>query len=207
MRMRASIVTFAAAVAVAGVATIATLSSADLAGAAPRGFFGIVPQASLSEDDARYMRAARIGTVLLPIGWSSVQPTRRGGYDWSGTDREIATATKQHLRVLPFLSSTPGWVSHRPTALPIHGGRARRAWTTFVRAAVERYGPGGEFWVEHSPAVAKDGLVIRSPQPIHEWQIWNEANFFYFAFPVAPRRYARLLKLSYRAVKAPTGHG
>ena len=40
------------------------------------------------------------------------------------------------------------------------------------------------------------------PLPIRIWQVWNEANFFYFAFPVSPSRYAKLLKLTYPAIKA-----
>jgi hypothetical protein len=38
--------------------------------------------------------------------------------------------------------------------------------------------------------------------PIRAWQVWNEANFFYFAYPVSPGRYARLLKLTTPAIKA-----
>ncbi|HEX4730962.1 MAG TPA: hypothetical protein VH299_06810, partial [Solirubrobacterales bacterium] len=37
---------------------------------------------------------------------------------------------------------------------------------------------------------------IAKPMPIRTWQIWNEANFFYFAYPVSPHIYARLLKLT-----------
>jgi len=203
MRMRkASIVTAAMVLAVACVAAIVSLSAPGVAQAAPRSFFGIVPQAILSEEDARYMRAARIGSIRLAIGWESVQPTRRGGYDWEGMDREIATAASQGLQVLPFLAGIPRWLGHKTTKLPIDSARARQGWTAFIKAAVNRYGPGGEFWTEHSPAVAKDGLVIRRPLPIHAWQIWNEANFFYFAYPVSTSRYARLLKLSYQAVKS-----
>lgn len=203
MRMkRASIVTALAATAVVGAVAFSSLSAPETAQAAPRSFFGIVPQASLSEEDALYMRAARIGSVRLAIGWESVQPTKRGGYNWEGTDREIATLAAQGIQVLPFLSGMPGWVSHRTTKLPIDSARARQGWTAFVKAAVKRYGPGGEFWTEHSPAVAADGLVVRRPLPIHTWQIWNEANFFYFAYPVSPTRYARLLKLTYPAVKS-----
>jgi hypothetical protein len=32
--------------------------------------------------------------------------------------------------------------------------------------------------------------------PVREWQVWNEANFFYFAFPASASRYARLLRLT-----------
>jgi hypothetical protein len=38
--------------------------------------------------------------------------------------------------------------------------------------------------------------------PIRNWQIWNEANFFYFAYPVSPQRYAQLLKLSSQTIKS-----
>lgn len=149
------------------------------------------------------MRVARIGSLRLPIGWDSIQPSRRGPWDWSGTDREIATAANQGIRVLPFLAGIPGWAGHRGTRLPIDSARLRRGWMTFVRRVVHRYGPNGQFWREHPPGVDRgDGIVLRRWMPIHEWQIWNEANFFYFAFPVSVPRYARLLKISYRAVKA-----
>lgn len=199
---KASVAAVFAVLAVAAVTAIALLSAPSAAQAAPRSFFGIVPQAILSEEDVRYMRAARIGTIRLPIGWDSVQPTRRGGFNWESSDREIATAASQGLQVLPFLAGVPRWLSHRPATMPIDSGRARQGWSAFVKAAVKRYGPGGEFWTEHSPAVAKDGIVIRRPLPIRTWQIWNEANFFYFAYPVSPTRYARLLKLSYPAIKS-----
>lgn len=203
MRMRrVSMATAFAALALVCVAAGATsLSSPSVAQAAPRSFFGIVPQAVLEEEDVRYMRAARIGTIRLAIGWDSVQPTRNGPFDWEGPDREIATAASQGLRVLPFLTGVPRWLSRRSTRMPIDSVRARQGWSAFVKAAVERYGPGGHFWNEHSPAVATDGIVIARPQPIRAWQVWNEANFFYFAYPVSPARYARLLKLSHRAVK------
>jgi hypothetical protein len=206
MRMRRASTTIAtavfAALAIACLAASASFSAPQAAHAAPRSFFGIVPQAIPSEEDARYMHAARIGSIRLPIGWDSVQPSRRGPYEWEGADREIATAVNQGLTVLPFLAGVPRWIDRRSTRLPIDSARARRGWMAFVRAAVERYGPGGEFWSEHSPRVAMDGIVVRRRAPIRVWQIWNEANFFYFAFPVSPARYARLLKISYSAVRS-----
>jgi Beta-galactosidase len=203
MRMRqASIATALAVLAIASVTGVALLSSPGVAQAAPRSFFGIVPQAILSEEDVRYMRAGRIGTIRLAIGWESVQPTRRGGFNWEGLDREIATAASQGLQVLPFLSGVPRWLSRKSTKLPVDSATARRGWSAFVKAAVKRYGPGGEFWAEHPPGVAVDGVVIPRPLPIRTWQIWNEVNFFYFAYPVSVSRYARLLKLTYPAIKS-----
>jgi len=199
---KASIAVALAVLAVAGVVGATSLFAPGVAQAAPRSFFGIVPQAILSEEDVAYMRAARIGSIRLGIGWESVQEDRGGTYNWEGTDREMATAARQGLRVLPFLAGVPHWLSHKGTRMPIDSALARQGWTAFVKAAVKRYGPGGEFWAEHTPAVAKDGIVIRRPLPIHTWQIWNEANFFYFAYPVSPTRYASLLKLTYGAIKS-----
>ena len=42
----------------------------------------------------------------------------------------------------------------------------------------------------------------RARLPIRTWQIWNEANFFYFALPASPSRYAKLVKISSQAIKA-----
>ncbi|MBS1880894.1 MAG: beta-galactosidase [Actinobacteria bacterium] len=166
----------------------------------PKGFFGIDPQSGLTERDAEYMQAGGIETVRWPLSWSAVQPTRTGGYDWSGFDQVVSTASRHGLQVLPVVLETPRWLS-KGTKLPIDSATARLAWTQFLEAAVKRYGPGGEFWTTHAPGVVQYEPAIPTPVPIRNWQIWNEANFFYFAYPVSPQRYARLLKLSAPAIK------
>ncbi|HEU5142526.1 MAG TPA: beta-galactosidase [Solirubrobacterales bacterium] len=158
----------------------------------PPSFFGIAPQTELTEADTEYMRAARIGAVRWPLAWSSAQPEADGSYEWDALDPVVATAARQGLEVLPFVYSTPRWLARKPTVLPVANGRQRSAWSTFLTAAVERYGPDGEFWREHGPGTAEPLPTI----PIVDWQIWNEANFFYFTTPASPSRYARLVKLS-----------
>ena len=154
----------------------------------------------MTDTDVEYMRAGRIGSVRLPLPWNVIQPTQKGGYDWAGFDQEVAAAARGGMEVLPFLYSTPSWVARKPTTMPT-AGRARGAWLAFVQAAVERYGPGGDFWTERTPGVVKYEPAIPRPVPIRTWQVWNEANFFYFAFPVSPTRYAKLLKLTHGAIK------
>ncbi|MBW8060736.1 MAG: hypothetical protein FVQ78_10570 [Solirubrobacterales bacterium] len=175
----------------------AALLAPVAAQAVPRAFFGIAPQTALTDTDVQYMRAGRIGSVRWPVSWSAVQPTPDGGYDWSGFDAVVKTAARRRLRVLPFLYATPGWLARKPTTLPVGSARQRRAWAAFLRAAVQRYGPHGEFWREHW--AGSGDFVPRVP--LREWQVWNEANFFYFAKPASPTRYARLLKISHRAIK------
>ena len=167
----------------------------------PKGFFGIAPQTSLTELDARYMRAGGIESIRLPLLWSSVQPIRNGAYDWSGFDEMVEIATRAGLRVFPSLASPPAWIARKETTLPVNA-RQQQAWAAFLAAAVARYGPGGEFWAQHGGIGVNYEPAISTPIPIREWQIWNEPNFFYFAYPVSVSRYAKLVTVSSRAIKA-----
>jgi hypothetical protein len=167
----------------------------------PREFFGIGPQTTLTDEDAAYMRAGGIETIRWPFPWGGLQPNEQGNYAWESTDAVVATAARHGLRVLPFLYGSPTWLGAKDTTLPVGSGKARRAWKAFLEAAVKRYGPGGQFWTEHAPGVVKYEPAISRPLPIRNWQIWNEANFFYFAYPVSPARYAKLLKISSTAIK------
>jgi polysaccharide biosynthesis protein PslG len=162
---------------------------------APTGFFGIAPQTGLTLEDVRYMKAGGIDTVRLPMVWELIQPTPQG-YDWSGFDKEVAMAARGRLQVLASTGSTPAWLARKYTTLPLNA-RQRGAWMAFLTAAVERYGPRGAFWVEHGPGTAEPVPKI----PIRAWQVWNEPNFFYFAYPVSPSRYARVLTLGSKAIK------
>lgn len=175
---------------------VALLALPTSAQALPRGFFGIAPQTPLSARDTARMRAGGIETIRAPLFWGGVQPKPNGEFDWTTFDEFVTTAAEGHLEVLPFLCSPPGWVSRLDTRLPIDNGRQRRGWAEFARAAVERYGPRGSFWEEHAPGT-EDPLPRL---PIHAWQIWNEENFFYFTRPASPTRYAKLLRISHRAI-------
>lgn len=167
----------------------------------PRGFFSVAPQTLLTDEDVRYMRAGGIEAMRMPIAWSAVQPTRNGGYDWSSIDSTVEVAARGGLEILPFLAGTPSWLG-KLTKLPVHNARQRAAWSAFVKAAVERYGPGGQFWLEHRTEGVNYEPAITAAKPMRTWQIWNEANFFYFAFPVSVNDYAKLLTISQRAIKS-----
>jgi hypothetical protein len=207
MRRRLPIALLTAACLVALLAVVQS-GSAKAPPRPPSGFFGIAPQSDLTDADANYMKAGGIESVRWPLVWSGIQPTAKGGYHWEGFDAVVEVAARHGLRVLPFALGTPRWISGKETKLPIDSGKARSAWAAFLKAAVERYGPGGSFWDEHSPGGIKPAIpyvpetpVISRPLPIRTWQIWNEANFFYFTYPVSPARYAKLLRISSPAIK------
>ena len=186
---------------------------------APKGFFGIVPQTGLNEKEVKYMKAGGIESIRWPMLWGAINSSKKGKYNWEVFDPVVEQAALQGLTVLPFIVGSPKWVAKKETTLPINNAAQRKAWTTFLKAAVERYGPGGEFWKLHAPATIREekerqtaGPVyelpgakltpIPHPKPITMWQVWNEANFFYFAYPVNPINYAKLLKLSTPVIKA-----
>jgi hypothetical protein len=179
------------------LAALIALAAPAAAQALPRGFFGIVPQTTLGPQDMSRMRAGGVETIRVPVSWSATKPKANSDFEWAGLDATVAAAAKERIEVLPFLYSTPRWLSGDWRRLPVDNGRQRRAWGEFVTAAVERYGRTGTFWAEHGPG--SEEPVPRLP--IRNWQIWNEQNFFYFTRPASPQRYARLLAVTRPAIE------
>jgi hypothetical protein len=185
------------------IALVALAASAPIAAAVPAKFWGVVPQATPTLEQLQRLKRGGVGSVRIAVPWNSVQPTRNGIMDWSGVDRQLETAVLAGIEVLPNLSGVPSWTVptivvpgtggrvKAPRSLPAQGVAAR-GWSTFVSAAVTRYGPHGSFWLEH-PALPQ--------RPIHTWQIWNEENFEYFVARPNPAEYGKLIKLSSNAIK------
>lgn len=158
--------------------------------AVPRGFFGVVPQAPLASADFKRMHGV-VGTLRIPINWPRVEP-RAGELDFAALDVTISAAAAAGVRVLPFVYGTPAWLAADPARPPLGAG-GRSAWTGFLRALVNRYGSHGELW--RSSGTRR--MAIR------QWQIWNEPNFLLFWRPrPSPSGYARLLRISARAIRA-----
>jgi hypothetical protein len=159
----------------------------------PPGFFGISPQSAASEKDYDLMEQAGIGTVRLPLVWSAVQeePPFSAEPDWSGFDHAVRLATEREMEVFPFLWGTPAWASPHSSAEPVSSAWQRWGWATFLRDAVDRYGPHGSFW-EENPELDR--------MPIRRWEIWNEQNIVTFSHRPDPRQFARLIRLSGRVL-------
>jgi hypothetical protein len=188
--------TAALAVALLGLAVFAAAAQA-----VPSTFWGVVPQTTPSEEQFQRLRRGGVDSVRVPFEWGAIQP-QRGAIDWSGTDDIVGRAARTGVEVLPFLSGAPSWaVSSAPVPgtgnslrapghLPVQGAAAT-GWSSFVKQAVERYGPNGVFWAQN-PSVPK--------RPIRTWQIWNEENFKYFVAKPNPAEYGKLVKLSAGAI-------
>jgi hypothetical protein len=191
-----------ACAALAIVSVLALSAFAASAAALPARFWGVVPQAALTKEQFQRLQRGGVDSIRVPLQWSGLQSTKNGPIDWSGVDSVIENAATTNIEVLPFFSGAPKWAvpletlpasggAKAPSHLPASGAAAG-AWSRFLRAAVERYGPAGDFWAEH-PALPE--------HPVRIWQIWNEENFKYFVAKPNPAEYGRLVKLSYSAIK------
>jgi hypothetical protein len=159
----------------------------------PPGFIGVSPQSPANSKDFELMREAGIDSVRLPLYWSGVE-ARNPEYnepDWSSFDREVELAAEADIRVMPFVFGTPEWAAPEAIDLPVRSAWQRWGWTDFLRAAVGRYGPYGDFWSEHPKLPFL---------PIHRWEIWNEENIVTFANQPDPVDYATLIRISGRVL-------
>jgi len=155
----------------------------------PFGFVGVVADGPIAEPGADpsaelgAMVASGVESVRLVFHWSDAQPYRRledvpaadrprfrdtagAPTDFSRFDVLVAGAASRGLRVLPVLTTAPGWAAKPP------GGFASPPsdpadYARFARALVDRYGPRGSLWAER-PDLPR--------RPIRTWQIWNEPN-------------------------------
>jgi hypothetical protein len=193
--------TFWAAIAVA----LSGLANASPAGAVPAKFWGVVPQSVPTFEQLNRVGRGGVDSVRVPILWNVVQPSPSGKFEWYGVDTVVENASAAGVEVLPFLTGAPEWavpgaavpgthggIAAAPVRLPT-SGVAGEAWSTFVRAAVERYGPNGTFWTAN-PQLPK--------RPIRTWQVWNEPNFKYFVTRPNPGQYGKLVRISSLAIKA-----
>jgi hypothetical protein len=178
-------------VVLAVVAALGVMLPAGTAAGAPPAptFFGVAPLDGLTARDYDRMEGV-VGTVRIPVYWSNAEP-RRGQLQMGDLDQAVGAAADAGIEVLPFVYGSPSWVAAEPALAP-RTAVDRRAWASFLRVLVRRYGPGGEFW-RNRP--------IR--RPIRSWQLWNEPNYPLFWTPrPSPRDYARLLISGAGAIRA-----
>jgi len=161
----------------------------------PPGFIGVSPQSAANAKDFALMREAGLDSVRLPLIWEQVQPgsPSLAEPDFSGFDHEVELAAEEGIRVMPFVLGTPSWAGTESIELPVRTFIQRWGWTKFLREAVQRYGPDGEFWEDHKKLPFL---------PIHRWEIWNEENIVSFADRPDPASYATLIRISGRTLHA-----
>jgi hypothetical protein len=92
-------------------------------------------------------------------------------YRWCQLDQSMYGYVVIEQRVNPILIASPEWAN--PSSCTAHEdahachprGRYIGQWVDFVRAAIERYGPGG---------------IFPEPNQMGTWEVWNEPNLAAF---------------------------
>lgn len=159
----------------------------------PPGFVGISPQNAGTARDYELMAEAGIKSVRQPLVWAAVEPQNPAFAErqWGYFDHEVKLAANAGMEIFPFLVNSPGWVAAEGIDLPVANSWQRRAWASFVRAVVRRYGVGGSFWREE-----EDLPYV----PMRRFEIWNEENIVSFASDPEPKRFAVLMRIAGRII-------
>lgn len=180
-------------------AAIAMLACALLpasAQAAPRDFFGIVPNPDLGPADLKMIRKANVGAARITFSWPLIEG-KNDEFNWGFLDQQIGDLATRGIRALPNVFGTPGWLSKNPTKPPLGSARQKRQWQGFLRKAVKRYGKGGTYWRSEFRGEHADRRAV----PVKIWQIWNEQNGpKHFAPKPNVRKYSELLRISKQAI-------
>lgn len=196
-----------AVLAVSALAVLATwpgaMGSAGAFASAPPDFYSVAVSTALGKKDFQRLARANIRTVRIPMSWPDIA-TGPGKYNWLNYDGSVIHAAAAGITVIPTLRGSPKFVSGNQVRPPLDSAQDRALWQDFVRAAVERYGPGGEFWdfvrvCPPNPGHCRPDVPYR---PLRIWQVWNEPNLGKFWQPSpSPQGYVDLLRLASDAVK------
>ncbi|HEX7280081.1 MAG TPA: hypothetical protein VF255_10710 [Solirubrobacterales bacterium] len=164
--------------------------------ALPYGFVGMSPQNSGTARDYELMAEAGIKSVRYPLVWRAVEPQNPAFSErqWGYFDHEVKLAAKWGMEVFPFIIGSPEWVASEEIDLPVANAWQRRAWASFIRAVVNRYGVDGSFWREEEEDVPY--------VPMRRFEIWNEQNIVSFANDPEPKRFAQLIRIAGRVIHA-----
>jgi|SRR5918994_1785378 hypothetical protein len=192
MRRLLAAVTLIAVVSVGAIA-----ASPAIARKAPKEFFGLVPQNSISDADVERMSRGKVGTARVGVIWPAVEPTD-DQFDFAATDELIGDFAAAGIRPVANLSGVPRYVDPDPLALPVDSASEKEQWKEFVAAFTNRYGEGGTYWTTAYPTQHPGA----APLPVNTIQIWNEQNGPKHVDKPNPGLYAELIRISHDAISA-----
>jgi hypothetical protein len=145
----------------------------------------------------QFMVDAGIGWDRETWPWYRIQQHDSDSFDWRLPDSVMVFADTHNIKVFPVLYWTPHWACthfvHHPDgtvdsslvcpprnlaesvtdSLQPDSINRNQFWGRFVYEAIQRYGPDGTFWSEHS------GLPYL---PIIDWEVWNEPHYLTYGF-------------------------
>lgn len=166
----------------------------------PPRFFGVMwdkhiqnAPTDVQEQQWAQMKRSGVESARVIFGWHLAQSSRSVKPNFVRTDQMVRNASLRGIDVLPVVMYAPPWARVFPDVLG-SAPKYPRLYARYVSELVRRYGSRGYFW-RRNPDVPR--------RPIRYWQIWNEPALPYQLAPHRgwQKRYAEMLRLSYRAVK------
>ncbi len=143
-----------------------------------------------------WARKLKVKVVRSEVPWAVLEPNGAGQIDPEAqafTDRLVADAAADGIRVILTADDTPCWASSAPAPL--------------LRSCSTRRGGAANAWPPMSPAAYATFvayLAQRYGTRLAAIEIWNEpdhSNQRYWAGPKKPQRYAAMLRAAYTAIK------
>jgi polysaccharide biosynthesis protein PslG len=95
------------------------------------------------------MTSLGVNWVREDLSWSDIE-SKKGVFNWSSFDQMVSAAKAKGITVLPIVGYAPAWTSPSDAT----------DYAAFVKAAVQRYGPG-------------------TSANLKWWELWNEPYFAY----------------------------
>ena len=190
--------------AVLAAATLLAPALAEAKRSVPERFYGVMwDRATVNAPDAdqqaqwALMASSGVETVRTVFPWWRMEADAGQPPDFSHTDRLVALASANNIRLLPVVTYTPAWAAIDPSnyASP---PRDVDDYAAFLENLIGRYGPAGSFWQER-PDLPR--------RPLREWQVWNEPHLqgYWNTGDRGPNvwapEYAELLKAANRRIK------
>lgn len=166
--------------------------------------FGVVLQGELTAAQQARLIELQPASVRFLLLWDFVQlspgqclPTNAGACNWNSIDPQVGAAAAAGADPFPFLYGGPS-VLGLNTYKPPLGKQAQALWKAFLRAAVLRYGPNGTYW----DGPFQSQFPGAKPNPVTEWQIWNEPGSpTYFRPKPNARKFVKLMRISQAAIR------
>ncbi|KRF36873.1 hypothetical protein [Nocardioides sp. Soil805] len=156
----------------AALASALCVAPSQAADRIPREFFGM--DVAITSQGETSWPALDVGAVRVALSWRSVEQSI-GAYTWNDLDAKVATAESHDAQPLLVLEGTPGF--HATGKAPHYGSAPRlKAYRSFVRALVARYGDRADY------------------------QVWNEGNVPIF-FDGTPANLAAMSRVLGRATR------
>jgi Glycosyl hydrolase catalytic core len=151
----------------AGIICAGASVTAPSAASAADPVYGVVPQdgALPPRSELHLMRDGGVESIRLMAHWGTVEPAP-GVRNWRTLDALVRETTERGIQPLLFLYGPAQWVVKRDgrkcaeaacAVIAPSSKSTRKAYARFAKAAVKRYGPGGDFWKPPDLPVARAG--------------------------------------------------